>query len=60
MGDFVDAALGFPAVVFSVLLVVVVVIGDDPASRAVGALGLVADRVAAVEAALNRATDRMS
>ena len=60
MGEFVDAALGFPAVVFSVLLVVVVVIGDDPASRAVGALGLVADRVAAVEAALNRATDRMS
>jgi hypothetical protein len=34
--------------------------GDDPASRAVGALGLVADRVAAVEAALNRATDRLS
>jgi len=30
--------------------------GDDPMTRAVGALGLLADRVAAVEAAINRAT----
>ncbi|WP_060177568.1 DNA repair ATPase [Streptomyces sp. IMTB 1903] len=31
--------------------------GDDPLSRAVAALGLLADRVAAVESAITRATD---
>ncbi|MFE0737299.1 DNA repair ATPase [Streptomyces sp. NPDC058855] len=31
--------------------------GDDPASRAIAALGLLADRIAAVETAITRATD---
>ncbi|MFF9013593.1 DNA repair ATPase [Streptomyces sp. NPDC014870] len=31
--------------------------GEDPLSRAVGALGLLADRITAVEAAISRATD---
>lgn len=30
---------------------------DDPLTRTVGALGLLADRVAAVESAINRAAD---
>ncbi|WP_230415984.1 hypothetical protein [Micromonospora tarapacensis] len=32
--------------------------GDDPVDRAVGALGLLADRVSGVTAAIGRATDR--
>ncbi|MDX2297217.1 MULTISPECIES: DNA repair ATPase [Streptomyces] len=32
--------------------------GDDPTARAVAALGLLADRITAVEAAITRATDR--
>jgi hypothetical protein len=33
--------------------------GDDPMSRAVGAVGLLADRVGAVESAIDRAADRL-
>ncbi|GAA1781704.1 hypothetical protein GCM10009834_46750 [Streptomonospora arabica] len=33
--------------------------GDDPLNRAVGAMGLLADRVGAVETAIERAADRM-
>jgi hypothetical protein len=33
--------------------------GDDPVARAVGAVGLLADRVGAVESAIDRAADRL-
>jgi hypothetical protein len=34
--------------------------GDDPMTRAIGAVGLLADRVAAVESAITRAGDRLA